>query len=73
MAPDCGFASADLPAWLRSFIRSDLDADGGARATFNVGVVWWSWQVPALLDLTMAATLGLGMLVIAIASLTNAE
>jgi hypothetical protein len=36
-------------------------------------VVWWSWQVPALLDLTMAATLGLGMLVIAITSLTNAE
>ena len=76
------FPASGLPAWLTVLNRLDpltyavdpmrrmvfdhLKISPAARQTLDPGVTWWSWHVPALLEVGVIIMLGLVMLGIAI-------
>jgi ABC-2 type transport system permease protein len=76
------FPAAGLPAWLtvlnridpltyavdpmRRMVFNHLTISRAARHALDPGVTWWSWHVPALLEVAVIVALGLVMLGIAI-------
>jgi ABC-2 type transport system permease protein len=83
------FPLAGLPAWLavlnrldpltyavdpmRRLVFSHLDISAGARRALDPGLTWWSWHVPALLEVAMVFLLGVGLLSIAIWEFSTTE
>jgi ABC-2 type transport system permease protein len=83
------FPVANLPGWLavlnridpltyavdpmRRLVFSHLDISAAARQALDPGVTWWSWHVPALLEVAMVLLLGLGLLSIAIWEFATTE
>jgi ABC-2 type transport system permease protein len=83
------FPLAGLPAWLavlnrldpltyavdpmRRLVFNHLDISAGARHALDPGLTWWSWHVPALLEVAMVFLLGVGLLSIAIWEFSTTE
>jgi ABC-2 type transport system permease protein len=83
------FPVVGLPAWLavlnrldplayavdpmRRLVFSHLDISPVARHALAPGLTWWSWRVPALLEVAMVALLGLALLSIAIWEFSSTE
>jgi ABC-2 type transport system permease protein len=83
------FPVVGLPAWLavlnrldplayavdpmRRLVFSHLDISPAARHALDPGLTWWSWHVPALLEVTMVLLLGLALLSIAIWEFSTTE
>ena len=83
------FPVAGLPAWLavlnridpltyavdpmRRLVFNHLTISPAARHTLDPGVTWWSWHVPALLEVGVIIALGLAMLGIAIWEFSTTE
>jgi ABC-2 type transport system permease protein len=83
------FPLAGLPAWLavlnridpltyavdpmRKLVFSHLDISPAARHALDPGLTWWSWHVPALLEVTMVLLLGVALLSIAIWEFSTTE
>jgi ABC-2 type transport system permease protein len=76
------FPAAGLPVWLtvlnrldpltyavdpmRRMVFNHLTISPAARHALDPGVTWWSWHVPAILEVAVIVLLGLAMLGIAI-------
>jgi ABC-2 type transport system permease protein len=83
------FPVAGLPAWLailnrldpltyavdpmRRLVFAHLDISAAARKALDPGVTWWSWHVPAGLEIAMVFLLGVGLLSIAIWEFSSTE
>jgi ABC-2 type transport system permease protein len=83
------FPVAGLPAWLavlnridpltyavdpmRRLVFSHLAISPAAHRALDPGVTWWSWHVPALVEVAVVALLGLLMLGIAIWEFSTTE
>jgi ABC-2 type transport system permease protein len=83
------FPAAGLPAWLtvlnridpltyavdpmRRMVFNHLTISPAARHALDPGVTWWSWHVPALLEVAVIVGLGLIMLGIAIWEFSTTE
>jgi ABC-2 type transport system permease protein len=83
------FPAAGLPAWLtvlnridpltyavdpmRRMVFNHLTISPAARKALDPGVTWWSWHVPALLEVAVIVALGLVMLGIAIWEFSTTE
>ena len=80
---------AGLPTWLgvlnrlnpltyavdpmRRLVFDHLDISEHARDTLAVGVTWWGWPVPTLIEVGIVLALGLAMLAIALFQFTRME
>ncbi len=83
------FPAAGLPLWLsilnrldpmtyavdpmRRLVFNHLTISPIARRVLDPGVTWWSWHVPALLEVGIIVVLGLVMLAIAIWEFSQTE
>jgi ABC-2 type transport system permease protein len=83
------FPVAGLPAWLavlnrldpltyavdpmRRLVFAHLDISAAARKALDPGVTWWSWHVPAGVEIAMVFLLGVGLLSIAIWEFSSTE
>jgi ABC-2 type transport system permease protein len=58
---------------MRRLVFDHLDVSDSARQTLDPGVTWWSWQLPALVEVGLVLALGLVVLAIAIRRFDRTE
>jgi ABC-2 type transport system permease protein len=58
---------------MRRLVFDHLDVSDSARQTLDPGVTWWSWQLPALVEVGLVLALGLVVLASAIRRFDRSE
>jgi len=58
---------------MRRLVFDHLDVSDSARQTLDPGITWWSWQLPALVEVGLVLALGLVVLAIAIRRFDRTE
>lgn len=80
---------SNLPTWLSIVVRlnpltyavhpirtavfSHLDLNAATTARLNPPLMWWSWEVPTAVQLLVVASLGLGLLALAVKQFQSVE